>query len=108
LIDAGVDVGAAHDFNGKFRNDGAPDPGAFEALPPQLVSGLVMTSAGLSEAFAKDHSHRDWLRVAWGAYPSPSGEARVTTGDIDGRARDEVIIELDGSEGGQIEDPVPK
>jgi len=94
LIDAGQDVGVADDLDGNPRDDGAPDLGAFEALPPQLLSGLGETSAGWSEAFAKDYSHKDWLRVSWGAYNSANGEARVATGDIDGDGRDEIVLGL--------------
>lgn len=87
LIDAGVDVGATDDFNDNPRKDGAPDLGAFEAYRPHVISGLGTTSAGWSDPFGHDYSHGDWLRVAWGAYNSASGEARVATGDIDGDER---------------------
>jgi hypothetical protein len=59
-----------------------------------VISGIGETSGGYIEAFGGDYSHADWLRVAWSAYNSANGEARVATGDIDGDGKDEIILGL--------------
>jgi len=61
-----------------------------------VVAGLgsLPPSGGWSEAFTKNYSHKDWLRVGWKSYNSVNGEARVATGDIDGDGKDEVILGL--------------
>ena len=61
-----------------------------------LVSGLgsYPSNGGYIEAFTGNYSHKVWGRVNWSPYNAANGETRITTGDIDGDGRDEIIVGL--------------
>jgi hypothetical protein len=73
----------------------------FVQLSPPIILNNVSIITGLGsyplhggwiQAFAEDYSLRDWLHIGWPAYNSLNGETRITTGDIDGDKKDEIVI----------------
>jgi len=87
-------------FTNLTEHDGDTDPNDAKLHPYLVVAGLGEPASGWGEAFCGDYSQQRWLRVGWSAYNAANGETRMTTGDIDGDGKDEVIMGL-GPVGGE-------
>ena len=67
----------------------------------EIIVGLGPGGAGWVELFdvlPTGLSRKNWVRVNWKAYNTPSGETRPASGDIDGDGKDEIVAGL-GPEG---------
>ena len=74
----------------------------------EIVIGLgsYSTNGGWFEIFDYDAgilTHKLWWRVNWSAYNGANGETRPVCGDIDGDARDEIVVGLGNGGGGYLE-----
>jgi len=61
---------------------------------PQSPDSLITNLQGSPsiEVFDSNFKHLEWLKIGWEEYINANGEARVTTGDIDGDGEYEIII----------------